>query len=265
MNWSFLENNWFLICLYLLIAVVGIGLVYLIAPTDTTEQYRDFWTRVGVVLLADGVLINIIASKTTLNRQIQAAVDLENEKGQIVIKIEDYKKTILMSVEEKKKELSQEIEAVKGQIAIQNDFIKQTIGIKSVAYEKMFIASNMYYRQLQKLALGYCEEDKLDECEKAFIEAEALTANLDDPDIQIVEEMSQTILNIIDSIGDLKKAKPKITGEKLITAYQEIWNTNAKEFGKANEEFRKRSFYRNRLLNQLTEKAEDQNLKQLNG
>ncbi len=301
MSQSIAEKTWFLVLLYLTVAAIGILVVYLIAPSNNQDWYRDFWTRVSVVLVADGVLINIIAAKTTLNKQIQAAKDLEEQKekiilavenkkielskdleatkGEIVRGVEDHKKTILLAVEERKKELSEElelkkgeivhgvedhkklillavedrkkelsekIEDLKGQIGRQNDFLKQTISVKAVAYDKIFIASNLCYRQLQELTLGKYDRETTGKCEYALREAEALAANLDDKDQNIVQNLVQIVFNIIDSVDEFNDATPKASPEKVKTAYQDIWNKYAKSFGLAMDDIRERSIFRNK-------------------
>lgn len=206
----FIERLSFLVILYFAIAVVSITIVYLVSVPQDHAQYNDFWTRVGIVLVADGVIVNIVATRL-----------LEGTKN----------------------DLLKEIKNLEGKINRQNEFLKQSLSIKADAFKKVLIASNLYYRELQDLASGSYDKNRIAECEKSFREAEGLAGDLDKELQDLVFEIRQVIFNISGEIELLEIATPKPEGEALKTKYKEIWERYAPSFGQAINEVREHSIF----------------------
>jgi hypothetical protein len=218
---TFTESLSFLVILYLIVAVLAITIVWLISVPQDHAQYNDFWTRIGIVLVADGVLINIIATRL---------------------------------LEKTKNDLSKEIKILEATISRQNEFLKQALSIKAEAFKKVLIASNLYYREFQELASGNYDKNKIVECEKLFREAEALSADLDNTSENLVFDIRQEIFNVSGKLELLEAMTPKIEGQELKTKYKEIWDEHAPPLGDAIKEFRSGSFFSKQSLEVVTNK-----------
>lgn len=230
MHWN---QRIFALVIVLLYLVLAGGLVYLIYQMDppaNSDQWKEFTVRAGIALTIVGVFVSTIVSFFTLNAQIRATKDLEARKGDI-----------LLSIEDRKKEILKEIEELKGNIASHNDFLSRALNIKSVAHEKLFITTNNCYRELQNLARGIYDKNKVMNCEQALRDAEGYVANLSDEDRNIINKIIQIIFNIIDEVDNLQ-----IPSDKIINAYNEVWEKYAKSFGEAIKALQNRSpFYNN--------------------
>lgn len=228
MNWKQGTLAAMLGALYIVLAVSAVGALFIwLHPTP--DQYKDFGILAGIVLTADAALVGLISSFFTLGVQIRAAKDLAATNGKI-----------LKSVEDHKKELSEEIVTLQGVISRQNEFLSKTVEAKSDAYNKLFIASNIWYRELQKLADGKFDAKRLNEVEGLLYEAEALSANLDDTDREIAQNIMQAVFNIQDEVEMLASE-----GENLRKDRVAVWNKYAKSFGQEIRALRDRSpFYR---------------------
>lgn len=255
MNWHQRTFAVVAVLLYVGVAAMLLYFAYEIFPSAAnTDQYKEFGVRAGLALTGAAGVIAPIISFFTLNAQIRAARDLEDKKGEIVVsleqrkeeiikRVEEYKGEILKSVEERKADIVKEIEQVKGNIARQNDFLTQALDVKSASYQKLFVATNKCYRELQNLERGLFNKQKLEQAETELREAEALGADLDDEDTAIVNEIVQNIFNII---GEAERETQ--AGEELKNAYKDIWNKHALEFGEALNKLRQRSLFRNKKL-----------------
>jgi peptidoglycan hydrolase CwlO-like protein len=218
--------------LYVVLAVSVVGAAFIWLQPKSADQYKDFGVIAGIALTADAALVGLIGSFFTLGVQIQAAKDsaANNEK-------------ILKRVEDHKKELSAEIVNLQGVISRQNDFLSKTVDAKSGAYNKLFVASNIWYRELQKLADGKFDKKRLNEVEEQLYEAEAMSANLDDADREIALNIVQAVFNIQDEVEKLESE-----GENLKKHRVAVWNKYAKSFGEDIRALRDRSpFYRRAL------------------
>lgn len=220
------------IILYLVVAGGLVSLIYQMDPPTTNDQWKDFAVRAGLALTIVGTFVSIIVSLFTLNAQIRAAKELEARKGDI-----------LLGIENRKKEILKEIEELKGNIASHNDFLSRALDIKSVAYDKLFVATNNCYRELQNLTRGIYDKDKVMNCEQALRDAEGTAANLNDADRNIINNLIQIVFNIIDEVENLH-----VPPNQIMSAYNEIWEKYARSFGQAIINLQNRSPFRNRDL-----------------
>jgi hypothetical protein len=184
------------------------GLVYLsyrVSPPVNADQWKEFGVRTGIALTACGAFYGFILSLITLGAQTKAA---------------------------------QELEKLKGRITRQTNFLNLALNAKSVAYDKLFVASNHCYRELQYLDAGQYDQKRAEECEKSLREAEGLSANLEEDDRVIVSDMVQVVVNIIDEANEVKP-NDKQKKEK----YDAIWHKNVAKFGDAMNRLRDRSLF----------------------
>jgi len=166
---------------------------------------------------------------------------VEDRKGEILKMLEDHKKGIALDIEMRKQELVKEIESLKGEIGRQNDFLRRTLDVKSVAYNELFVASNVCYRELQHLAKGEFNKERARECERSLDRAAALVANLDDQDREIVNRIVQKVHNLVDSAEAVEE-----TGTRQKERYIEIWNQAVKSFGDSITHLHNRSLFHNK-------------------
>jgi len=218
--------------IYVGVAVVFVGFSFFWINPQTDEQYKTFGVYAGLILTADAALCGILGSFLTLSAQARSAKELADKNGEIQKGLEDYKKDIVASIEN-----------LKGQIARQNEFVSKTLDAKSAAYNKLFVATTNCFRELQNLAKGEYDKKKADMAERSLREAEALAANLDDPDRQIVEKIVQSALNIRDAADALTS-----TGDALTKERQALWNARAKDFGNQMDALRDRSPFYNQKI-----------------
>jgi hypothetical protein len=214
--------------IYVGVAIVFVAFAYWWMNPQTDEQTKTFGVVAGLILTADAALCGILGSFLTLSAQARAAKDLAEQNGKIQKGLEDYKKDIVGS-----------IETLKGEIARQNNFIDKTLDAKSAAYNKLFVATTNCYRELENLAKGQYDQKRVDAAERSLREAEALAANLDDADREIVTKIVQAVLNLRDDAGAFTS-----TGDALTKERQALWTARAQDFGNQMEALRDRSpFY----------------------
>lgn len=204
MAWKRVILGLILLLLYLAAASGLIYLSYAIVPPTNTDQYKEFGVRAGIALAAVGAFFGFAVSFFTLSTQIKAAKDLEDYKKEIVVKIEK----------------------LKGEITQRINFLSQALSTQSTAYDKLFVASENCYRELQNLNTGTFDANRVAECERALNEAAALGANLPKEDQAIVTEIVQCVFNVTDEA----KAIEGSAEEKKI-GYVAIWQKQAKEAG----------------------------------
>jgi hypothetical protein len=216
MNWGQRAFGLVVVVLYLVVAAALIYFACSVAWTPE-EKYKNVWVLAGVLLTAESAFVGIIVSMFTLNTQIHAARQLERQKEEIL----------------------ERVEQLKGQIARESEFVGKVLDVKSLAYEKLFVASNTCYRALQNLAKGQYDRVRIAECEKAWLEAEGLSANLDDADREIVVNIVQNVMDMIDEAEELRSE-----GEALKGARVEIWTKYAPQLGQAVKALRQRALFR---------------------
>lgn len=217
---------------YVGLAIVLVGFAYWWINPQTDEQYKTFGALAGLALTADAALIGILGSFLTLSAQSKAAEKLAEKNEDILKRVEDHKKEIV-----------KEIEKVKDDITRRTEFWSKTLEAKSAAYNKLFVATTTCYRELQNLAKGEFDKVKVDVAETLLREAEALSANLEDEDRNIVEAIVQSTMNIRDQ-ADLLLT----TGDQLKKDREAIWNKNASGLGKEIEKLRARSPFYNQKI-----------------
>jgi tellurite resistance protein len=227
--------------LYIVLAGVFVGFAYWWVEPDTGDKYKEFGALVGIGLTADAALMGILASFLTVSAQIRATKDLAASNEAILKRVEDHKETILTNLEQRKKELTEEIEKLKGNITLQNDFLNKTLDAKSAAYNKLFVAVAMAYGELQSLAKGEFDADKVKAAEDLLREGDALAANLDEEDREIVTRILQTAYDIRDSVEQLKSR-----GTQLKSDRESIWNKYAPSLGSDIRALRDRSPFYNK-------------------
>ncbi|MBE2242892.1 MAG: hypothetical protein IAE86_09065 [Burkholderiaceae bacterium] len=253
MTWTQRSAAVVVIVLYV---VVASGLVFaafvLLSPPSKDGGYKDFAAVAGIALTAAGAFVGIIASFIVLGTQIQASRDLEDKKKEILKsvedhreailkRVEDHKLTILMQVEDRKKEITKELAELNTRVSRQTEFLTQTRSAKAIAYEKLFIAANGCYRELELLGAGKFDAERMAEYERGLREAEGLAANLDDEDQRIVKSLIQLTFNITDAASLVN-----VEGIERESAYKAIWEEYVREFGQAMEAVRERSLFRNK-------------------
>ena len=217
MNWNQRATVVVIAVLYLVLAAMLLYLALSLAPWTPQDGYKNFSVLAGAFLAAESAFIGLIVSLFAMNTQIQAARQLENQK----------------------KEILKEVETLKGQIARESEFVRKALDVKSVAFDKLFVASNNCYRELQNLAKGQYDKARAAECERGLREAEGLSANLDDADREIVQTIVQNVLNIVDE-AEAQQSR----GDVLRKAYEDLWAKYAPSLGQAIEELRQRSLFR---------------------
>jgi hypothetical protein len=238
-----------ILLLYLCAVVALVVISYRLSPPTNTDQYKEFGVRAGIALTATSAFFATVIALFSLSTQIKAAHDLEEKKKEIVLavethknelqgKLEEYKGELLLGLEQRKRELQEQIEEVKGSIVRQNDFLSRTLNVKSVALDKLFVASNNCYRELQNLERGLFDEASVDSCERSLREAEGLAANLDAEGQAIVKELVQMVFNIVDSAKEVKG-----NAEEKKVEYRKVWEKYVQQFGEAMENLRKRSLF----------------------
>jgi hypothetical protein len=228
---------------YIVTAVVFVGLAYWWFNPSSEEQYKNFGVFAGMILATDAAFCGLLSSFLSLNAQARSAKDLAKQNAKTQKDLEDYKGEIQKGLENYKKDIVEGIEALKGQIARQNEFVSKTLDAKSAAYNKLFVATTNCYRELQNLAKGEYDKKKVEAAERSLREAEALAANLDDADRQTVEKIVQAVMNLRDTADALTS-----TGDALAKDRQALWNSRAPEFGKQMEALRDRSPFYNQEI-----------------
>jgi hypothetical protein len=213
-----------LVLLYVVLAVLFIGFMRWRLKPSTDVQRKDFEVFVGVILTGDAAFVGMFISFFTLSSQIQAARELESHKA----------------------ELSEKLALLNGAISQQGAFLSRALDAQSSAYNKLFVASAVCYRELEKLARGEFDRNSVDRAEGDLTEAQALSANLDDEDRRIVIKMVQATLDIADEARDLKSK-----GEQLKKDREEIWQRRAPALGREMNALRDRSpFYNKKVASQ---------------
>jgi hypothetical protein len=218
--------------IYLVLSVFLLGFAYWWISPQNDEQYKNFGVMAGIALTFDAALTGILGSFLTLSAQSRAAKDLADKNEGILKRVEDHKKDILESIEN-----------LKGQINRQNEFLSKTLDAKSAAYNKLFVATTSCYRELQNLAKGEYDKKKVAEVERVLHEAEALSANLDDEDRQIVAKIVQAAFNIRDEVEALQTKADVLKKDR-----EAIWNKYAPDFGREIEAVRDRSPFYNQKV-----------------
>jgi hypothetical protein len=221
MGWKRVILGLILLLFYLGAASAFVYLSYALFPPTNTDQYKEFGVRAGIALAAVGAFFGFAVSFFTLSTQIKAAKDLANHQSVIVEKIEK----------------------LKGEITKRINFLNQALSAQSTAYDKLFVASENCYRELQNLNTGTFDANRIAKCERALNEAAALGANLPKEDQRIVTEIVQGVLNL----ADLAKQVKGSTDEKKI-GYEAIWKNHSTKLGDAIESFRNRSLFQNENL-----------------
>ncbi len=222
----------FIFLTYIGLTVVLVGFAFLWVNPKTEDDYKTFGVLAGLALTADAAITGILGSFLTLSAQSKAAEKLAEKNEAILKRVEDHKKEILEGLEK-----------VKGDISKQNEFLSKTLDAKSAAYNKLFVATTTCYRELQNLTKGEFDKTKVDAAETLLREAEALTANLDNEDREIVMRIVQSTFNMGDEAELLQT-----TGDQLKKDREAIWNKNASDLGKDIEKLRDRSPFYNQKI-----------------
>jgi len=200
-----------ILALYLGAAILVVAVAYFLFPPTTSDQYKEFGVRAGIALTVVSAFFGSVLAVFSLSTQIKSARDLEKQKEQW--------------------------EHIKASLIRQTDLLSRTLDAKSIALDRLFVASNNIYRELEKLMQRQFDANAVQACERALSEAQGLAANLDDPAQQIVEDLVQIVFNIV---GEVNRASG-VDGK-----YPEIWTKYAKPFGDKVEELRALSLFRSR-------------------
>jgi hypothetical protein len=218
MGWKRLILGLILLLLYLATAGLLVYLSYSLFPPTNADQYKEFGVRAGVALSAVGAFFGFAVSFFTLSTQIKAAQNLAGYQAK----------------------LQKGLEEVKGDITKRVNFLSSALTVQSTAYDKLFVASENCYRELQQLTRGTLDANRVETCERALNEAAALGANLPKEVQGIVEEIVQSVYNIADEAKRVQESDP----EKK-TKYEAIWQQHARKLGDAIESLRSRSLFQN--------------------
>lgn len=114
--------------------------------------------------------------------------------------------------------------------------LKRTLDARALAFEKVFTAAHLCYRQLQQLEKGLFDKSKFNDCQQDLYAAEALSANLDADSRLTIENVVQIIFNIIDAAEKI----PDNDSNKA-EKYKKLWEENVTAFGNSMTRLREKS------------------------
>jgi hypothetical protein len=149
-------------------------------------------------------------------------VSLDNQT-----RLQERNATILKRLDDHKSEITKEIETLMGDIERQSTFLSKALDER---------ASAVCYRELQALAKGAFNAERVRRAEDRLNEAESFAANLSAEDQAIVSRLVQVIFNIIDEVEGLRGSDDAVAARR-----QAVWATHARDFGKDMQALRERS------------------------
>lgn len=216
-----------IIGIYILVACLGIWLAFVWQPPVTTDEWKDFGVRAGVL----GTLISGILGVVVSLYSLHITRDNERIKGQVLRQTESYKKVL--------------------ELADKN-------------YHTVMLSANTYYYELNRLAEGKMSDSDVRSIEKKVEEARTyITPDLEkdyenflgdgmfitdlasvlqkmvardgyvDADKKIEEIYN--LLNKYDIPVMKSKSALKMSPKALPSAYRKLWQAQAVSFGKALE------------------------------
>lgn len=121
---------------------------------------------------------------------------------------------------------AEKLATLQSQLAANNELLKTVYSVRTASFEKLIVAANLCYRELQHLGNGAFDPAAVKTSETKLFEAESLSANLDDNVQGVVKKLVQVMMNIADEATLVGETDPD-----KISKYKAIWVKNVPEFG----------------------------------